>query len=254
MPEHLARLKGIGFTHAGCWSLVDGRLSLELDPQFIDVSNVLYAFAADGALVYVGKTNKTLRVRLQRYKTPAKSDKSGGSTNRKNHKNILEYLSRGSSVEIFVLHSEFQLERGGFALNFAAGLEDSLILELSPPWNGGPRLRRIAPSQMPATARARTRHQPLSSAQSSSRVTANDLRKELERLLAEGSRNGDGYIEINAGKLHRRVGGYPGRNHVMPVCCAVMRSAMQVGDEVINQPPKGQGASVTIRYGLPRSS
>ena len=32
-----------------------------------------------------------------------------------------------------------------------------------------------------------------------------------------------------------------------------MRSAMRAGDVVIAEPPKGTGASLTIRYRLPRS-
>ena len=38
-------------------------------------------------------------------------------------------------------------------------------------------------------------------------------------------------IVIQAGKLHRIVGGYPGQNHRMPMCCSIMRSRMQEGDE-----------------------
>lgn len=254
MPKHLARLKGIGFARAGCWSLVNGRLSLELDPQFVAVFNVLYAFAVDGALVYVGKTNKPLRVRLQRYKTPAKSDKSGASTNIKNHKNILECLSRGSSVEIFVLHHEFQLERGGFAVNFAAGLEDSLIAELAPPWNGRQSAGRDVRSRTKLPVVVASRSRALSSERVKSRVTADEFRKALKKLLDEATGSSNGYLEINAGELHRQVGGYPGKNHVMPTCCAVMRSEMKSGDEIIAQPPRGQGASVTIRFRLPRKS
>lgn len=61
-------------------------------------------------------------------------------------------------------------------------------------------------------------------------------------------------MDVNAGELHRRVGGYPGSNHRMPVSCEVMRSAMgsDAGDIVLSQPPKGDGATLTIRYVLPR--
>jgi 5-methylcytosine-specific restriction protein A len=40
----------------------------------------------------------------------------------------------------------------------------------------------------------------------------------------------------------------------MPVCCDVMRAAIasDVGDRVLQEPPSGQGASLTIRYVLPR--
>ena len=55
-------------------------------------------------------------------------------------------------------------------------------------------------------------------------------------------------VEINSGQLHREVGGYPGQNHRMPMCCAVMRSEMSAGDAILQEPPKKQGASLTIRY------
>jgi len=49
-------------------------------------------------------------------------------------------------------------------------------------------------------------------------------------------------------------GSYPGPNHRMPVCCKVMKDAMapDYGDKVLQEPPSGQGASLTIRYVLPR--
>ena len=59
-------------------------------------------------------------------------------------------------------------------------------------------------------------------------------------------------VEINSGQLHREVGGYPGQNHRMPMCCAVMRSEMSAVDAILREPPKKQGASLTIRYKLPR--
>lgn len=60
------------------------------------------------------------------------------------------------------------------------------------------------------------------------------------------------HIDVNAGELHRAVGGYPGPGHNMPGCCAVMNAAMRVGDVVLGGPPSGIGASLTIRYRLPR--
>lgn len=62
---------------------------------------------------------------------------SSQSTNTRNQKRILECLSRNKSVEIYVLPDNGLLKYGGFHINLAAGLEDSLIDELSPPWNGG---------------------------------------------------------------------------------------------------------------------
>jgi 5-methylcytosine-specific restriction protein A len=38
----------------------------------------------------------------------------------------------------------------------------------------------------------------------------------------------------------------------MRQCCEVMRGEMRATDEVVDEPPSGQGASLTIRYRLPR--
>jgi len=83
--------------------------------------------------------------------------------------------------------------------------------------------------------------------------TARDFEAELEREFATAQQEGRASVEVNAGKLHQQIGAYPGRDHRMPVCCRVMRSHLRAGlDEIVDSPPSGQGASLTIRYRLPR--
>jgi hypothetical protein len=84
--------------------------------------------------------------------------------------------------------------------------------------------------------------------------TADDFRMEMYRMMSEAVHDSRETAEINAGDLHRRVGDYPGRNHRMPVCCEVMRGAFSpdAGDVILEEPPSGHGASLTIRYVLPR--
>jgi 5-methylcytosine-specific restriction protein A len=65
-------------------------------------------------------------------------------------------------------------------------------------------------------------------------------------------RRGMPHIDINAGELHRRLGGYPGRSHQMPSCCQAMYAEKKIDDMIISQPPEGKGATLTIRYKLPR--
>lgn len=259
MPDKLARLTAIGFTQVGAWQLSGCGLAFNVTEDSTGCRSVLYAFTEDGALAYIGKTTGLLRDRLQRYKTPAKSSERGGSTNIKNNRNIFRALSLGMAVEVYVLQHAMTQEHGGFAVNFAAGLEDSLIAALSPPWNGrqvlaadAVVLSEVTPSS-PASAvllivapRAERASEP------TTRVTATDFRRALERVLAESEGGDADYADVHAGQLHRRVGGYPGPSHAMPVCCSVMRAAMRPGDLVTAQPPKGKGASLTIRYRLPR--
>ena len=75
-----------------------------------------------------------------------------------------------------------------------------------------------------------------------------DFWKELDAILLEARRLGISIAGVKAGDLHRRVGAYPGADHRMPVCCAVMRAAMREDDEILEAPPKGNGASLLVLY------
>ena len=79
------------------------------------------------------------------------------------------------------------------------------------------------------------------------------FRTELEARISRAFRQGRSQVEVNAGELHRSVGGYPGIRHAMPACCNVMRQEFDaLRDEIVHEPPSGKGASLTIRYLLPR--
>jgi hypothetical protein len=77
-----------------------------------------------------------------------------------------------------------------------------------------------------------------------------DFTGELQRVLAEAKQKGLPNIRVNAGELHRRAGGYPGPHHRMPMCCSAMKRAMKDDDRIVEQPPSGVGASLTIEYRL----
>lgn len=83
-------------------------------------------------------------------------------------------------------------------------------------------------------------------------MTADIFRKEIERLKNDAKEKGYKYIDITSGEVHRNVGGYPGKNHRMPSCCEVMKSMRTANDEIVNEPPKGNGATLTIRYIIER--
>lgn len=136
MAGELDRLKAIGFKLAGKWKLDGDALSFELN-ELEKSKNVLYALVVAGQLAYLGKSVKPLRTRMQAYKTPPKSDKSGAITNILNNQRICDCLKLGELVEVFALPDNGLLQYGGFHVNLAAGLEDSLVRELQPPWNGG---------------------------------------------------------------------------------------------------------------------
>jgi hypothetical protein len=81
--------------------------------------------------------------------------------------------------------------------------------------------------------------------------TASEFQAELDDVFRAAEKDGLSCVDVNAGELHRKVGDYPG-NHRMPVCCNVMRQNMKTGDVVLHEPPKGSGASLEIRYRIPR--
>ncbi len=83
-------------------------------------------------------------------------------------------------------------------------------------------------------------------------ATTETLRAELRLQLGRAKRRGAPSVEINSGELHRKVGGYPGPNHIMYSCCSVMYAEQKTSDKILTSPPKGRGASLTIRYRLPR--
>lgn len=85
--------------------------------------------------------------------------------------------------------------------------------------------------------------------------SADDFRTALYQHMSEAFKKGATHVDVSAGDLHRRVGDYPGPDHRMPNCSSVMRQAYSpvAGDRILEEPPSGQGASLTIRYILPRA-
>jgi len=84
-------------------------------------------------------------------------------------------------------------------------------------------------------------------------TTTKQFHNQLHDIFTHAEERGDWFVKVNAGDLHRMVGGYPGTNHRMPMCCGVMYDEMKADDKILAAPPKGKGASVTIQYRLPRA-
>jgi 5-methylcytosine-specific restriction protein A len=87
-------------------------------------------------------------------------------------------------------------------------------------------------------------------------ATIDEFRNELFQQIARAAKQGRPHVEINAGELHRVVGGYPrkpGSDHSMPQCCDAMRAEWKKGAaEIVYETESGRSASLTIRYYLPR--
>ncbi len=129
--DGLSRLEAGGFKCVGDWAVNGQQLTFRLN-DFADKRNVLYAFVIDGNVCYVGKTTMPLQKRLYGYQNPGPKQ----STNIKNHQKIHEMLTDGRCVAIYALPDSGLMQYAGFHLNLAAGLEDGIIAEFRPDWNG----------------------------------------------------------------------------------------------------------------------
>ena len=124
------KLDAIGFRKCGEWRLLGGKLKCVLTDNAA-APNVLYAFISESAVLYIGKTVRSLSKRMYGYQNPGATQ----STNIKGNKLIQEALTCGKVVEVHALPDNGLLYYGGFHVNLAAGLEDSLVGTLKPKWN-----------------------------------------------------------------------------------------------------------------------
>lgn len=88
-------------------------------------------------------------------------------------------------------------------------------------------------------------------------VAITDFRAKMNEQISRAEKQGRPHVEINAGELHRVLGGYPPKAgdplHSMPSCCEAMRQEFKRGDaEVVFETESGNAAALTIRYRLPR--
>ncbi len=205
-------------------------------PQAPDAAGV-YAIFVSGKLKYIGECeNLTGRFSATGYGriSPRNLHHDGQSTNCKLNSRVLAAAKDSNVTEIWF-----------HPTNDRKTVESRLIAELAPEWNG--RELRQAPNftTLATSKSARPRAEGRGAAAAEFRTALLNLLQEREKVEASSA-------VVKAGDLHRIVGGYPGNNHRMPVCCAVMRSFMRSDDRFLYQPPKGNGASLEIEYRLPR--
>jgi hypothetical protein len=143
------RLVDIGFENLARWKIDADKLAYELTLETPELRArlkqraALYAFTSEGIIFYIGKSALSLAQRFAGYRSPSPTQ----STNIRCHAAIRELLGRGKEVQILSLGGLTPLRWGEFELNIAAGLEDSLIAELQPRWNGG-KTRAVTESEM----------------------------------------------------------------------------------------------------------
>jgi hypothetical protein len=257
--SQVKKLLEIGFEKVGSWVLLGERLACEITSHHGD-SNVLYVFVVDGEIAYVGKTFGRLKMRMRGYEFPEATQ----STNVKNNRLIREAITAGSSVEIVALADREILSYGGFHLNLASGLEQSIINAFRPRWNGSQKTQsgtpQTATSAQPESAMVR--REPIVSHTPNVAIEPRGDRKAPERGWTERFRSALGeafqtaaaanspFIEVRAGELHKSLS--HGTNR-MPLCCNAMHQMAREGDEILESPPSGLGPRLWIRYKIPRT-
>lgn len=127
----LNKLQTIGFQKVGKWFLNKNTLDYSIDISNKNI-NFLYAFVVRDEIKYIGKSTQTIYKRFQGYKKPGSSQK----TNIKNNLNVKEVLAQDQEVDIYIFLDTELMRYGEFHINLAAGLEDDLIKQINPPWNG----------------------------------------------------------------------------------------------------------------------
>jgi 5-methylcytosine-specific restriction protein A len=197
----------------------------------------VYAILVKEDLKYIGRCEN-----LARRFGPAdygmiharKVHRDGQATNCKINSRVLSAVKSGNTVAVYFHESS----DGYFEI------EAELIALLAPPWND----RREPVARTNGSAdKVKAPASNRDGVRKSSFTTV--LNEEFDRATALGR----SFIRINAGELHRKLGGYPGPDHAMPSCCSAMRDAMAPHDRVIDSPQKGKGASLAIEYRLPRA-
>lgn len=132
---------GIDFVEVGEWTTVEDELSCQLlsDDERVARAlmrepNALYAFLQGEDVLHTARQTEafTNDFKVIVVLESAKAQTSGV-------KKIRELIARGLSVRILGFVPVTHLRYGDFEINLAAGLEDSLIRAIYPPWNGGDR-------------------------------------------------------------------------------------------------------------------
>ncbi|SFQ05112.1 DUF6884 domain-containing protein [Caldicoprobacter faecalis] len=81
---------------------------------------------------------------------------------------------------------------------------------------------------------------------SAERITTEDIRQYIEKLLQEAKRKGYDYIELVSGDIHKQLG----LKDRMPQVCSAMYQKMMPGDKVLHTTPSGKSSTIKIRYYL----
>lgn len=205
----MKRLLAIGFEQVGRWQLLNQKLALELTRMNAQ-RNVIYAFIQDSLVLYVGKTTGTLENRMGGYLRPHSTQR----TNVRNNQSLKELLQRNQTIEIYAWADSGNHRIGEFHLNYAAGLEDSIIKTVMPPWNGArsvsqteiniPPIPQSEPVTVDASMEANVEPTPRQSIASTEDEAASSI--EVQTLEDAGIMKASPMFQVTLGKTYYHNG------------------------------------------------
>jgi hypothetical protein len=123
----IEKLIEIGFLEVGTWMKSkknEGRIEFQIN-QNMDNQDLLYAFESDNIVYYIGKTDKSLKERMNNYKSGKLE--TAGSTNKYVHDKILDLLGKNRKVNIYILIDNINMDYKGIKISLASGIELNLI-------------------------------------------------------------------------------------------------------------------------------
>jgi hypothetical protein len=129
-------LIGIGLEDAASWKLAgDGLETVGCKAArwrwLTARPGALYALCSGDKVLHIGRSATTLSKRFAAL---------GDAANASLHQAIRKILATGKEVRILVLTDHPTISWGPFAIDLAAGLEESLIRAFKPPWHRTPRV------------------------------------------------------------------------------------------------------------------
>jgi len=126
MEKTIEDLLTIGFENVGEWKLNhNNRIYFDIEPEYLDLEHLLYAFECDSIVKYIGITENTLKNRMDLYKSG--HNESAGQTNKNVYKKIKNLLELKKIVRIYILKKEANCDFFGYKISLATGIEKSLI-------------------------------------------------------------------------------------------------------------------------------
>lgn len=123
-------LTHVGFKEVGYWFISQNGIDFHLEDKKNE-TDILYAFIANGQVMYIGKSIQSLYKRMSLYKFGNESQR----TNSRNKQEIIKFLEKGISINIYAFIPCVDLKYQDISINIAASLEDNLIKKIKPEWN-----------------------------------------------------------------------------------------------------------------------